>query len=128
MMSSINGKWVIGSVLCKIANHFILPMARLTRMRAFAIFFVFCTSFVDICSKPLLGGGITKLAKCLMSSSLIVKPLSARMTSYGLIRSQNPSANVMCLSDALPPHTFDRYVIVPFGAIPIKTLTVLCFL
>ena len=38
----------------------------------------------------------------------------------------NPDSQVMCWSDALPPHGFERKLIIPLGAIPTKNFTVLC--
>lgn len=127
-MSSIRGTSVIGRVFFKIEKTFIRPIALSTCIRALAIFLVTLTLSLDICSSPELGGGISNVAPLTMRSSFIVKPLSAIIKSVGSRRLRNPDSQVMCWSDALPPHAFERKLIIPLGAIPTRNLTVLCFL
>ena len=103
-MSSRSGTRLIGTVFFRIANHFILPMARSTWILAFAIFFVFATSAVVCCSTPELGGGMWSSALRINSSLLIVNPRSAKITS-GSRRSRKPDWLTMCLSDIRPPPT-----------------------
>ena len=101
---------------------------QLVEFSSLAIFLVTITLSLDICSSPELGGGISNVAPLTMRSSFIVKPLSAITKSVGSRRSRNPDSRVMYWSDALPPHAFERKLIIPLGAIPTRNLTVLCFL
>ena len=112
----------------KLEKTFIRPIALSTCIRALAIFLVTITLSLDICSSPELGGGISNVAPLTMRSSFIVKPLSAITKSVGSRSSRNPDSRVICWSDALPPHDFERKLIIPLGAIPTRNLTVLCFL
>ena len=118
----------MGRDFFKIEKTFIRPIALSTCIQALAIFLVTIALSLDICSSPELGGGISNVVPLTMRSSFIVKPLSAIIKSVGSRRSRNPDSQVMCWSDALPLHVFERKLIIPLGAIPTRNLTVLCFL
>ncbi len=104
------------SVFFRIANHFILPMARSTWILAFAIFLVFATSVVFCCSTRELGGGMWSFALSINSSLLIVNPRSAKIISPVSRRSRKPDWLTMCLSDVQPPQPAEMKLIMPLGA------------
>ena len=72
-----------------------------------------CILSSDICLSPKLGGRNFNEAPLTMRSSFIVKPLSFIVKSVGSKRSRNPDSQVMCWSDALAPHAFERKLIIP---------------
>ena len=72
--------------------------------------------------------GICRVAPCTAKSSLIVNPKSANIVSPRSIRLKNFDDCVRFLSKTQPPQHFDRKLITSNGAMPIKNLTVLCFL
>ena len=83
-----------GRVCCKMWNTFIRPIALSTCILALhvAIFLVASTSSGDCCSKPLLDAGISNLACLISKSSLITKPLSAKIISPGSIIFRKPDS------------------------------------
>jgi len=120
---------VIGSRACKILYRFFrTPITRLTWMRTRAICRDSSTSHFDSCCFPFVKAGITRRAPWRATSSSIRNPRSARIISPGSINFRKPLFLVSSWSDTLPPQHFDKKQITPVGVMPIRNLTVLCFL
>ncbi|GFY59103.1 hypothetical protein TNIN_277781 [Trichonephila inaurata madagascariensis] len=77
---------------------------------------------------PLVEAGNTKEDPVSATRSLTGKPLSANITSPGRICSKNPLSCINCLSEVLPPYSFETNDTLPDGLHAIKNLTVLWLL
>ena len=88
------------------------------------MFDVSLTSRGNSCIDDAHLGGIHNVAMCIIKSSLILKSLSAMISSEGSNMFKNPLFLTIKTSDALPPYHEETHEIAPFGVIATRTLKV----
>ena len=103
------------------------PITRSTWMCTLAIPLVCSTSNRSSCDFLFVNAGIVNFACLSPTLSEIVKPLSAMTISPGTKNSKKSQFSVRYLSEVRPPQASDKEML-PWGVIPIRTLTILwCF-